>query len=90
MVGGAEGLGNRLTYYSALIRMPQFFAIILILAVMGISIYGPDERRLSIDGYANDPNAVPTMDVPVIDRLTLSNRRITPSLNSRSSRPSAT
>jgi len=23
MVGGAEGLGNRLTYYSALIRMPQ-------------------------------------------------------------------
>ena len=39
MVGGAEGLGNRLTYYSALIRMPQFFAIILILAFMGISIY---------------------------------------------------
>jgi NitT/TauT family transport system permease protein len=39
MVGGAEGLGNRLTYYSALIRMPQFFSIILILAVMGISIY---------------------------------------------------
>ena len=39
MVGGAEGLGNRLTYYSALIRMPQFFAIILILALLGISIY---------------------------------------------------
>ena len=39
MVGGAEGLGNRLTYYSALIRMPQFFAIILILAMLGISIY---------------------------------------------------
>src|SRR3984957_2184069 len=39
MVGGAEGLGNRLTYYSALIRMPQFFAIILILAIIGISIY---------------------------------------------------
>jgi NitT/TauT family transport system permease protein len=39
MVGGAEGLGNRLTYYSALIRMPQFFAIILILALIGISIY---------------------------------------------------
>ena len=33
MVGGAEGLGNRLTYYSALIRMPQFFAVILILAI---------------------------------------------------------
>jgi len=39
MVGGAEGLGNRLTYYSALIRMQQFFAIILILAIIGISIY---------------------------------------------------
>jgi NitT/TauT family transport system permease protein len=39
MVGGAEGLGNRLTYYSSLIRMPQFFAVILILAVIGISIY---------------------------------------------------
>jgi NitT/TauT family transport system permease protein len=39
MVGGAEGLGNRLTYYSALIRMPQFFAIILVLAILGISIY---------------------------------------------------
>jgi NitT/TauT family transport system permease protein len=39
MVGGAEGLGSRLTYYSALIRMPQFFAIILILAIIGISIY---------------------------------------------------
>ena len=39
MVGGAEGLGNRLTYYSSLIRMPQFFAIILILAGIGISIY---------------------------------------------------
>jgi NitT/TauT family transport system permease protein len=39
MVGGAEGLGNRLTYYSSLIRMPQFFAVILLLAVIGISIY---------------------------------------------------
>ena len=39
MVGGAVGLGNRLTYYSSLIRMPQFFAIILILAMLGISIY---------------------------------------------------
>ena len=39
MVGGAEGLGNRLTYYSSLIRMPQFFAIMLILAIIGISIY---------------------------------------------------
>jgi len=39
MVGGAEGLGNRLTYYSSMIRMPQFFAVILILAAIGISIY---------------------------------------------------
>ena len=39
MVGVAEGLGNRLTYYSSLILMPQFFAIILILAGIGISIY---------------------------------------------------
>ena len=39
MVGGAFGLGNRLTYYSSLIQMPQFFAVILILATIGISIY---------------------------------------------------
>lgn len=39
MVGGSFGLGNRLTYYSSLIQMPQFFACILILAMIGISIY---------------------------------------------------
>ncbi|KKC38039.1 ABC transporter permease [Devosia epidermidihirudinis] len=39
MVGGAEGLGNRLNYYSSMIRMPQFFAVITLLAVIGISIY---------------------------------------------------
>jgi NitT/TauT family transport system permease protein len=39
MVGGAEGLGNRLAYYSSLIRMPQFFAVILVLALIGVSIY---------------------------------------------------
>ncbi len=39
MVGGAEGLGNRLAYYSSLIRMPQFFAVIVLLALIGISIY---------------------------------------------------
>ena len=39
MVGGAEGLGNRLVYYSSLIRMPQFFAVILLLAIIGTSIY---------------------------------------------------
>jgi len=39
MVGGSAGLGNRLAYYSSLIHMPQFFACIVILAVIGISIY---------------------------------------------------
>ncbi len=39
MVGGAEGLGSRLTYYSSMVRMPQFFAIILMLAAIGISFY---------------------------------------------------
>jgi NitT/TauT family transport system permease protein len=39
MVGGSFGLGNRLTYYSSLIQMPQFFACIVILATIGISIY---------------------------------------------------
>lgn len=39
MVGGKNGLGNRLTYFSSLIRMPNFFATILLLAVIGISIY---------------------------------------------------
>ncbi|MBX6321195.1 MAG: ABC transporter permease subunit [Rhodospirillaceae bacterium] len=39
MVGGKFGLGNRLTYYSSLIHMPQFFAVILLLALIGISIY---------------------------------------------------
>jgi NitT/TauT family transport system permease protein len=39
MVGGSAGLGNRLAYYSSLIHMPQFFACIVILAAIGISIY---------------------------------------------------
>ncbi len=39
MVGGSSGLGNRLAYYSSLIQMPQFFACIVILALIGISIY---------------------------------------------------
>lgn len=39
MVGGSFGLGNRLTYYSSMIHMPQFFACILALAIIGISIY---------------------------------------------------
>lgn len=39
MVGGAEGLGNRLAYYSSLIRMPEFFATIVLIALIGISLY---------------------------------------------------
>ena len=39
MVGGGFGLGNRLTTYSSMIRMPQFFAVVLILSLLGILIY---------------------------------------------------
>ena len=39
MVGGGFGLGNRLTSYSSMIRMPEFFAVVLILSMLGIAIY---------------------------------------------------
>lgn len=39
MVGGKNGLGNQLQVYASLIRMAHFWAIILILAFMGVSIY---------------------------------------------------
>ena len=39
MVGGGFGLGNRLTTYSSMINMPEFFAVIAILSTMGILIY---------------------------------------------------
>lgn len=39
MVGGGFGLGNRLTTFSATLQMPQFFAVILILSILGILIY---------------------------------------------------
>jgi len=39
LVGGKDGLGNRLSYYSSLIQMPQFFACIVILALIGNLIY---------------------------------------------------
>jgi NitT/TauT family transport system permease protein len=38
-VGGKEGLGNRLAYYSSLARMSHFFAMIILIAVIGISIW---------------------------------------------------
>jgi NitT/TauT family transport system permease protein len=39
MVGGGTGLGSRLTYYSALARMEPFFATIVLVATIGISLY---------------------------------------------------
>ncbi len=39
MVGGKNGLGNRLMFWSSMIKMANFYAIILILALMGVSIY---------------------------------------------------
>lgn len=37
--GGGAGLGNRILYYSSLMQTPLVFGIIIILAVMGVSIY---------------------------------------------------
>jgi NitT/TauT family transport system permease protein len=39
LVGGKNGLGNQLAVYASLIKMEQFWAIILILAFMGVTIY---------------------------------------------------
>ena len=39
MVGGKNGLGNQLMFCSSLIKMENFWAIIVLLALMGISIY---------------------------------------------------
>jgi NitT/TauT family transport system permease protein len=39
MVGGQDGIGSRLTYYSSLIEMPQFFACLLILAFLRLMIH---------------------------------------------------
>ena len=39
MVGGGEGLGSRLVYYSSLARMEPFFAVITIIATIGITMY---------------------------------------------------
>jgi NitT/TauT family transport system permease protein len=39
LVGGKDGLGNRLSYYLSLIQMPQFFACIVILALIGVLLY---------------------------------------------------
>ncbi len=39
MVGGKNGLGNQLAVYASLIKMSHFYAIILLLALMGVGIY---------------------------------------------------
>lgn len=39
MVGGGFGLGNRLTTYSSMINMPEFFAVIVLLSTLGLLIY---------------------------------------------------
>jgi len=39
MVGGKNGLGNQLAVYASLIRMEQFWAVIFLLALMGVTIY---------------------------------------------------
>lgn len=37
--GGGAGLGNRILYYSSLVEIPMVYGIIILLAVMGVSIY---------------------------------------------------
>ena len=39
IVGSGEGLGNRLMFYSSRIQMANFWAVIVLLATMGILIY---------------------------------------------------
>lgn len=39
MVGGKMGLGNRISYYSSLARMANFFAVIFLISAIGISIW---------------------------------------------------
>lgn len=39
MVGGKDGLGNQLMFWSSMVRMENFYAIIVLLAVIGVSIY---------------------------------------------------
>ncbi len=39
MFGGRMGLGNRIAYYSSLARMASFFGVILLVSLIGISIW---------------------------------------------------
>ena len=39
MVGGGSGLGNRLIYFSSLVKMADFGAVLVIVASFGVGIY---------------------------------------------------
>jgi NitT/TauT family transport system permease protein len=39
MFGGKMGLGNRISYYSSLARMASFFGVIMLVSLIGISIW---------------------------------------------------
>jgi NitT/TauT family transport system permease protein len=39
MFGGKMGLGNRISYYSSLARMASFFGVILLVSLIGISLW---------------------------------------------------
>ena len=39
MVGGKMGLGNKLSYYSSLARMANFFAVVILISAIGITIW---------------------------------------------------
>lgn len=39
MAGGQAGIGTRLVYHSSMLEMPEFFATIVVLAVIGIAIH---------------------------------------------------
>ena len=39
MVGGGGGLGNRLVYFSSLVRMANFGAVLVLIAALGVALY---------------------------------------------------
>jgi len=39
MVGGGSGLGNRLVYFSSLVEMPRFGAVLVIVSALGVTFY---------------------------------------------------
>ena len=57
IVGSSEGLGNRLAFYSSRIQMADFWAVIVILAIMGILIYVFFYLGRQDDGRAGRPDS---------------------------------